>query len=109
MSAGHSWCCTAARVGDHGSLSLLGLKLGLGGWLIGATLGPRSEPFDAPPAFLPAARVDRACPPSGPRALCPARRPPRPRRVLSVRRLCRSAHRGTPRVVRARALRRARG
>ena len=29
----------------------------------------RGEPFDAPPAFLPAARADRGCPPPGPRAL----------------------------------------
>ncbi len=56
--------------------------------------GQRGEPFDAPPAFLPAARVDRPCPLSDPRALRPARRPPRPRRVLSVRRLCRSPRRG---------------
>src|SRR5690349_12431608 len=83
-------CRTAARAGDYGRLSWPGLKLDLGEWLIGAKCGQRVEPFDAPPAFLPAARVDRSRPPSGPRVLRPARRPPRPRRVLSLRRLCRS-------------------
>ena len=46
---------------------------------------------------------------SGAKRFRRACRPPRLRRILSLRRLCRSPRRGAPRPVRARALRRARG
>ena len=96
------------EAGDYARLNPAGLKLGLGEWLIGAKCGERGEPIDAPPAFLPAARVDCPGPPFG-RAFRPPRRAPRPRGLLSVRRLCRSARRWAPWPLRARTLWRARG
>ena len=65
-------CRTAKRAGDCGRLRLPGLKLGLGSGLLAQLCGQRGEPFVAPPAFLRAARVDRAYPPSGPRAPRPS-------------------------------------
>src|SRR5262245_1141172 len=59
-------CRAARRAGGCGRLSPQGLKLSLGEWLIGAQCGQHVEPFDEPPAFLPAGRADRPCPPSGP-------------------------------------------
>jgi hypothetical protein len=58
-------CHTATRVRIHGRRSLPGLQSGLRGWLIGAKVASVGEPFDASPAFFPAGRVDRPCPPSG--------------------------------------------
>src|SRR5262249_996040 len=68
--------------------SLAILNLDLREWPIGAKCYQPGEAFYPPPAFFPAARVVHPRPAFGPRALRPPRRPPRPRCVLSVRRLC---------------------